>query len=97
MTPVFNGSASLRDASGQLIENVAKSVRRKKEVNEEFMEDLFSDVASLYRLDSIQTGSGNQGGGKREFGKLPTASKILLGTLAVTWCGIFIYILESIC
>ena len=95
VTPVFNGSASLRDASGQLIENVAKSVRRKKEVNEEFMEDLFSDVASLYRLDSIQTGSGNQGGGKREFGELPTASKILLGTLAVAWCGIFIYIFHE--
>lgn len=26
VTPVFNGSASLRDASGQLIENVVKSV-----------------------------------------------------------------------
>lgn len=92
VTPVFNGSASLRDASGQLIENVAKSVRRKKEVNEEFMEELFADVTSLYRLDSIQTGSTNQGGGKQEFGELPKASKILLGTLAVTWIGIFMYI-----
>ena len=29
VTPVFNGSASLRDAAGQMIENVAKSIRRK--------------------------------------------------------------------
>ena len=29
-TPVFNGSTSLRDAAGQLIENVTKSVRRKE-------------------------------------------------------------------
>ena len=92
VTPVFNGSASLRDASGELIENVAKSVRRKKEVNEEFMENLFADVTSLYRLDSIQSSGANQGDGKREFGELPKASKILLGTLAVTWIGIFMYI-----
>ena len=92
VTPVFNGSASLRDASGQLIENVAKSVRRKKEVNEEFMESLFQDVASLYRLDSgVATGEELEGG-KQEFGELPMASKVLLGTLAVTWMGIFMYI-----
>ena len=30
VTPVFNGSASLRDASGQMIEDVVKSVNRKK-------------------------------------------------------------------
>ena len=29
VTPVFSGSASLRDAAGQMIENVTKSVRRK--------------------------------------------------------------------
>ena len=92
VTPVFNGSASLRDAAGQLIENVAKSVRRKKEVDEKFMEDLFADVTSLYRLDSIQTNPGDQNGGKQEFGELPEASKILLGALAVTWIGIFVYI-----
>ena len=31
-------------------------------------------------------------GGKQEFGELPIASKILLGTLGVTWIGIFMYI-----
>ena len=92
VTPVFNGSASLRDASGQLIENVAKSVRRKKEVNEEFMESLFQDVASLYRLDSGVAVGEELEGGKQEFGELPMASKVLLGTLAVTWMGIFMYI-----
>jgi len=92
VTPVFNGSASLRDASGQLIENVAKSVRRKKEVNEEFMESLFQDVASLYRLDSGVAAGEELEDGKQEFGELPMASKVLLGTLAVTWMGIFMYI-----
>lgn len=92
VTPVFNGSASLRDASGQLIENVAKSVRRKKEINEEFMESLFQDVSSLYRLDNGVAAGEELEGGKQEFGELPVTSKVLLGTLAVTWIGIFVYV-----
>lgn len=50
VTPVFNGSASLRDASGQLIENVVKSTRRKETVDDAYMQKLYSDVESLYRL-----------------------------------------------
>ena len=34
VTPVFNGSASLRDAAGQLIENTVKSVRRGETVDD---------------------------------------------------------------
>ncbi len=60
VTPVFNGSASLRDAAGQLIENVTKSVRRKETVDEAYMEKLFNDVRALYRLP---TGSAASGGG----------------------------------
>ena len=45
VTPVFNGSASLRDGAGQLIENTVKSVRRRQEVNDEYMDKLYSDVA----------------------------------------------------
>lgn len=92
VTPVFNGSASLRDASGQLIENVAKSVRRKKEVNEEYMDTLFTDVASLYRLDTGVAAGEDLNSGKQEFGELPVGSKLLLGTLGITWLGIFLYI-----
>ncbi len=92
VTPVFNGSASLRDAAGQLVENVAKSVRRKKEINEEYMETLFADVASLYRLDTSVASGEVVAGGKQEFGELPMGAKLLLGTLGITWIGIFIYI-----
>ena len=92
VTPVFNGSASLRDASGQLIENVAKSVRRKKDINDEYMNQLFEKVASLYRLEKgVATGE-EVSGGKQEFGQLPIASKVLLGTLGITWLCIFLYI-----
>ena len=95
VTPVFNGSASLRDASGQLIEDVAKSVRRKKEVDEEYMDTLFEEVASLYRLDTGVAAGEELAGGKKEFGELPKESKILLGTLLVAWLGIFMYIIHE--
>ena len=52
-TPVFDGSASVRDAAGQLIENVTKSVRRKQTVDETYMEKLYDEVIALYRLDNV--------------------------------------------
>ena len=90
-TPVFNGSASLRDAAGQMIEEVTKSVRRKKTVDEKYLEQLFSDVSSLYRLDQIQTGSGRE-----ELGPLPAPSKVLLGALAAAWLGIGAFWIKGI-
>ena len=83
VTPVFNGSASLRDAAGQLVENVTKSVRRKETVDETYMEKLFGDITSLYRLD--QVGSASASVGKADLGSLPTASVVLLVTLAAAW------------
>ena len=49
-TPVFNGSTSVRDAAGLLIENVCKAQRRNQTVDEAFMEKLRSEVCSLYQL-----------------------------------------------
>ena len=80
VTPVFNGSASLRDAAGQLIENVTKSVRRKQTVDEAYLDKLRADVTSLYRLDQIQSGTG-----KADLGPLPLASKLLLVSLGGIW------------
>ena len=54
VTPVFNGSASLRDAAGDLIEEVRKSTRRKETVDDSYMNSLFSKVTSLRKLDQIQ-------------------------------------------
>ena len=95
VTPVFNGSTSLRDAAGQLIENVTKSVRRKATVDDAFLEALFSDVTSLYRLD--QTGMLQNSGedGKKDLGPLPTASKALIATLCVTWLLIGAYFVRE--
>ncbi len=88
-TPVFNGSASLRDAAGQLIENVAKSIRRKQTVDDAYMDQLYSEVSALYHLDE----AGSSAGKKTDLGPLPKTSVILLTSLFVTWmlilfCGI---------
>lgn len=87
VTPVFNGSASLRDAAGQLIENVTKSVRRQQTVDDAYMDSLYGEVTSLYRLDQIEAGNG-----KAELGELPGASKALLWGLAIIWVLIIIYV-----
>ena len=89
VTPVYNGSASLRDAAGQLIENVVKSVRRRETVDEEYIQKLYDNVTSLYRLD--QTSSFASGSGKRELGPLPAVSVALLAALGVIWAAILAY------
>ena len=90
VTPVFNGSASLRNAAGQLIENVNKSVRRKQTVDDAYLDSLFQEVTSLYRLD--QTGGID---GKAPLGPLPAASKALLAALAVCWIWMGVYALKA--
>ncbi len=87
-TPVFNGSASLRNAAGELIENVTKSVRRKKTVDDAFITQLYADTQSLYRLDQIQQ-SGNP---SRDLGPLPGQAVALLTALALCWVGILWYL-----
>ena len=90
VTPVFSGSASLRDAAGQLIENTAKSVRRKETVDDAYMERLYSDIASLYRLDQI--GGRQTAGIREEFGRLPGTAVLLLSGLAGTWLLMLAYL-----
>ncbi len=62
ITPVFAGSASVRDAAGTLIENVAKATRRKQikvnaagtALDEAYLEKLFKEVSQLYKLSEIE-------------------------------------------
>lgn len=90
VTPVFNGSASLRDAAGQLIENTVKSVRRKQEINDAYMDKLYEDVESLYRLDQLGGDSGLSSG-KKDLGDLPRTSVMLLCSLGAAWVLILAY------
>ena len=93
VTPVFNGSASLRDAAGQLIENVTKSIRRKETVDDAYMKTLVRDITSLYRLDQIQTSLSS---GKTALGPLPRTSVILLSALGGIWVLIALYFVRGI-
>lgn len=82
-TPVFNGSASLRSAAGQLIEDVTNSVRRRQTVDKAYIEKLFENVSSLYRLDETASGS------------LPAGSIVLISALAAAWIGIIAYVIAE--
>lgn len=93
VTPVFNGSASVRDASGQMIENVTKAVRRKKTVDDAFIDDLYSEMKSLYHLD--QGASAVSALGARDLGELPFESKALIALLILAWCMIGLVALRN--
>ena len=88
VTPVFNGSASLRDAAGQLVEDVTKSVKRKAVVDDAYIDDLFNRVTALYRLDKTAAATGGEAA---DLGPLPGPARALIGTLVVVWVLIGIY------
>ena len=111
-TPVFNGSASVRDAAGQLIENVTKAVRRKQTVDEAYMATLYDEVIALYRLSNVSTEAPAPADtetapdaetapvsvktASEELGALPRASAALLWTLAVVWLLIGLFFLRGL-
>ena len=86
-TPVFNGSASLRNAAGQMIENTAMSAKRGERIDEYYVRDLYSDVTSLYKLNQLTAD-----GMKKDFGALPGGSVALIIEISAIWLGIGGYI-----
>ena len=93
-TPVFNGSASLRNAAGQLIEETVKGINRGKTVDDAFFEDLYSKMVSLYHLDSIDTGDGIRD--KTDLGPMPTASQVLIVSVLAIWLIIGAYLIINL-
>ena len=79
VTPVFNGSASLRNTAGQLIETVVKNVKRKKVVNEETIPQIYNDMIAMYRLNMDKGGP------------LPKTAVLLLSGIALVWVCIGLY------
>ena len=80
-TPVFNGSTSLRDAAGQLVEDVTKAVRRKKTVDDAYIDNLYRSVTDMYELNQPKGGDDV----KTDLGPLPAGAKALLIGLAAVW------------
>ncbi len=93
VTPVFNGSASLRSAAGQLVENTVKSARRGEQIDEAYMTGLYGDIRSLYRLDQLEDRSDVQPIDRNNLGRLPTTSIVLIATLLTAWALIFLCVL----
>lgn len=91
VTPVFNGSASLRDAAGQLIENTVKSVRRGQTIDDAYWDSLFDEVQALYHLDETSASAS----GPTDLGPLPQTAVILLGSLGAAWVLILIWVLRD--
>ncbi|MBO4281190.1 MAG: extracellular solute-binding protein [Lachnospiraceae bacterium] len=87
VTPVFAGSASVREAAGELIENVTRSVRRKYTIDDDFIQQMYKDTAALKHLDQITVEE------TKTFGPLPRTSAVLLVALVFVWTvliGIYI-------
>lgn len=82
ITPVFNGSASLRSAAGQLIENVCKAARRNTKIDDEYMERNFFETASLFHLNEKTVSSSYE---KKDLGPLPLGAWVLICSLVVVW------------
>ena len=76
---MFNGSASLRNTAGQLIESVVKNIKRKKVVSEETIPGIYSDLIAMYRLNMDKGGS------------LPKTSVMLLAGIGAVWVMIGLY------
>ena len=97
VTPVFNGSTSLRNAAGQLIEEVKKSARRGETIDTAYFDSLFKKMSAQYHLDQIvpdpdkMDGSGQVAVRQNDLGPLPPESVILLSCLALAWVAIAIY------
>ncbi len=89
VTPVFNGSTSLRNAAGQMIEEVTKAANRGKVVDQAYIEDLYVRMQKLYKFDEL-TGAG-EADSPEALGQLPLVSKLLLGALVLTNGGLLIY------
>ena len=92
VTPVFNGSASLRSAAGQLVENTVKGARRKQEMGDAFITKLYAEVESLYRLDQIGKAAATpEDEGETVNKPLPTESVALLAIIPCVWIVIGVF------
>ena len=89
VTAVFNGSANLRDAAGQLIEDSKKAIRQGTELDDAYMEELFTKVSAQKHLDQIVPDKAVAT--RRDLGPLPTESVLLLCCLGASWLIIGIY------
>ena len=68
-----------------------KSVRRKETIDEAYMEQLFEDITSLYRLDQPGGSAVPDGSAREDLGELPGTAVVLLASLAGIWMVMIVY------
>lgn len=90
ITPVFNGSASLRNAAGQMVENCVKTVRRGGIVDDAYLEGMYGDVEQMYRLGEQRISTGS-----KDLGPLPATAVLLLCCIGIAWLGMGIYVVKN--
>ena len=93
ITPVFNGSTNLRNTAGQLIEEVAKSVRRNQTIDDSYMQSLYERMSTLYHLDEIS--ASETGPTKIDFYGIPVESTALILSICGVWLTLGIYFVIS--
>ena len=93
ITPVFNGSTNLRNTAGQLIEEVAKSVRRNQTIDDSYMQSLYERMSTLYHLDEIS--ASETGPTKIDFYGIPLESTALILSICGVWLALGIYFVIS--
>ena len=63
-------------------------------MDDAFIDKLYADMTSLYRLDQLENGQGESAVGA-ELGPLPAASAALLCTLAAVWIALVSYVIAD--
>lgn len=91
VTPVFNGSTSLRDAAGQMIENVTKSVNRKETIDDAYMDKALRErdlpvPPAKHHADLL---------GQKRSGRASPMAAALLAGLGITWALIGAYVVRE--
>lgn len=89
ITPAFNGSASVRNAAGQLIESSFEA----KYKGEDKMDQLFEDTISLYKLNETTNIITDQPTNTNANTSLPKEAVVLITTLVVVWVLLGTYVI----
>ena len=104
VTPVFNGSTSLRNSAGDMIEEVVLTTNQKKTVDDAYISTLYDNMTSLYKLDQIQYFDNTYTPGGIEdlelieetfvpddLGPLPASAVMLIASISLIWVFIIAY------
>ena len=83
VTPVFNGSTSVRNAAGEMINSVVRATRRGAATDAEAIRQMYEKVATQYHLNQI-----NVKDNISDLGAMPGESVALLVTIGTVWLGI---------